>query len=221
VLVAASTRADGDADEESLIMEAVARAKIPDLLTIIVPRHPQRFDTVEALLEKSGYPYVRRSKLNKPAASKTVDSNVTVLPAIKKVEFVLGDSMGEMFSYYAAADVAFIGGSLLPLGGQNLIEAAAMGKPILIGPHTYNFAQATSMAVDTGAAVSVKDVNELAEALEALFANPVRLKNMSTAAYHFSSKNRGATQRCFELIEPFIYRAKKLYKMPWLNEANE
>jgi 3-deoxy-D-manno-octulosonic-acid transferase len=61
----------------------------------------------------------------------------------------------------------------------------------------------------------------LAEALEALFANPVRLKNMSTAAYHFSSKNRGATQRCFELIEPFIYRAKKLYKMPWLNEANE
>lgn len=222
VFVAASTRAQGDDDEESLILEAVARANIPDLLTIIVPRHPQRFDAVEALLEKSGYDYVRRSKLNKPAASKATDSNVTVLsPSTKKVEFVLGDSMGEMFSYFAACDVAFIGGSLLPLGGQNLIEAAAMGKPILIGPHTYNFAQASALAVDSGAAMNVKDVNELAEALEALFANPVRLQNMSTAAYHFSSKNRGATQRCFELIEPFIYRAKKLYKMPWLNEANE
>jgi 3-deoxy-D-manno-octulosonic-acid transferase len=129
--------------------------------------------------------------------------------------------MGEMFSYFAASDVAFIGGSLLPLGGQNLIEASAMGKPVLIGPHTYNFAQASSQAIDRGAAVCVKDAHELAAALEALFANPVRLKDMSGAAYHFSSKNRGATHRCFELIEPFIYRAKKLYKMPWLNEANE
>lgn len=223
VFVAASTRAHGDDNEESLILEAVARANIPNLLTIIVPRHPQRFDTVEALLLKSGNAYIRRSSLSKPTQPKPSNdnANVTVMPTNKKIEFVLGDTMGEMFSYFAACDVAFIGGSLLPLGGQNLIEAAAMGKPVLMGPHTYNFAQASSLAIDNGAAVRVKDANELAEVLEALFANPVRLKDMSGAAYHFSSKNRGATHRCFELIEPFIYRAKKLYKMPWLNEANE
>ena len=226
VFVAASTRAQGAADEESLILEAVARANIPNLLTIIVPRHPQRFDTVEAMLVQSGYSYIRRSNMNKPVpsskSSEPTKPNVTVISSPSKpIEFVLGDTMGEMFSYLAAGDVAFIGGSLLPLGGQNLIEAAAMGKPVLIGPHTYNFAQISSLAVDSGAAIRVKDVNDLAEALEALFANPVRLKNMSGAAYHFSSKNRGATQRCFDLMEPFIYRAKKLYKTPWLDEANE
>jgi 3-deoxy-D-manno-octulosonic-acid transferase len=137
VFLAASTR-DG---EEALILAAVAQANIPNLLTIIVPRHPQRFDEVADLLNKNALNFVRRSSL--------ADDKANVNP---QISFVLGDSMGEMFTYYASCDVAFIGGSLLPLGGQNLIEACSMGKPVLIGPHTFNFEQATAMAIAAGAA---------------------------------------------------------------------
>ena len=151
IFLAASTR-EG---EETLILDAV---KNIDLLTIIVPRHPQRFDAVEAIIQNAGLPYVRRSQLNEPLS--------------KKVQVVLGDSMGELFTYYAACDFTFIGGSLLPLGGQNLIEAAAMGKPILIGEHTFNFADASNNAVTAGAAIRVKNSAELHEELEYLLQNP-------------------------------------------------
>ena len=109
IFVAASTR-EG---EEALILDAI---KDLNILTIIVPRHPQRFDDVEGLIKNAGLSYIRRSGLREP-----VD---------KSVQVILGDSMGELFSYYAACDFTFIGGSLLPFGGQNLIEAATMGKPI-------------------------------------------------------------------------------------------
>jgi len=140
VFLAASTR-DG---EEALVLDAVQQLQIPGLLTVIVPRHPQRFDDVATLLQKLGLRFARKSSLTEP------------LPA--DTEVLLGDSMGEMFTYYAACDLAFIGGSLLPLGGQNLIEACAMGKPVLIGPHTFNFEQATEQAIAHGAALRVADV---------------------------------------------------------------
>ena len=94
---------------------------------MIVPRHPQRFAAVADLLRQRGIPFVRRS------------SNA---PVTADVEVVLGDSMGEMAGYFAAADVVFVGGSLLPLGGQNLIEPIASGRPTLVGPHMFNFAEA-------------------------------------------------------------------------------
>jgi len=128
VFLAASTR-DG---EEALILDAIAAAGIPGLLTVIVPRHPQRFDEVAGLLEQRGLNYARRSKN---------------LPVGSDCQAVLGDSMGEMFAYYAACDVAFVGGSLLPFGGQNLIEACIMGKPVLIGTHTWNFEAVTHDAI--------------------------------------------------------------------------
>src|SRR4030095_16192028 len=122
VWLAASTR-DG---EEALVLDALARGALPaQTLTLIVPRHPQRFAAVADLLAARGIPFVRRS------------AN-TDLPA--DVNVVLGDSLGELPSYYAAADVAFVGGSLLPLGGQNLIEAIAVGAPTLVGAHTLYFA---------------------------------------------------------------------------------
>jgi 3-deoxy-D-manno-octulosonic-acid transferase len=189
VLLTASTRADNGIAEEGLILDAVAQANIPDLLTIIVPRHPQRFDEVAELLKKRGLGYVRRSDL----------PNTNTGAA-----YVLGDSMGEMFSYYAACDVAFIGGSLLPLGGQNLIEALTMGKPVLIGPHTFNFAQATQSAIEAGAAQRVQGSHELAEALKTLFAEPAKRQAMSSAIAGFTEKNRGATERAIATIQQNI-----------------
>jgi 3-deoxy-D-manno-octulosonic-acid transferase len=182
VFLAASTR-DG---EEVLILDAVRQLQVPGLLTVIVPRHPQRFDEVAALLQKRGLRFARKSSLN------------AALP--DDVEVLLGDSMGEMFTYYAACDLAFIGGSLLPLGGQNLIEACAMGKPVLIGPHTFNFEQASEQAIAHGAALRVADVPALAAAIQYLLGDAEARGRMAEAARVFSASATGATQRIAALI---------------------
>ena len=127
VWLAASTR-EG---EEVLVLEAWREVSATGALLVLVPRHPQRFAEVAALLEQSDIDFVRRSE---------------GLPG-STTQVWLGDSMGEMAAYYALADIAFVGGSLLPFGGQNLIEAAACGCPVIVGPHTFNFLQATDDAV--------------------------------------------------------------------------
>lgn len=187
VFLAASTR-DG---EERLIIEAVAKAHIPDLLTIIVPRHPQRFDEVAELLQKEGLAFRRRTALGHQ-----------IIP--HDISYLLGDSMGEMFTYYAACDVAFIGGSLLPLGGQNLIEACSMGKPVLIGPHTFNFEQATELAIAAGTAVRVQNTTELGQRIKILFENETVRHGMENAAVRFSAESRGATERTLNLIKGYL-----------------
>lgn len=180
VLLAASTR-DG---EEALLLDHNLH-QLPNTLLVIVPRHPQRFDEVAALLEARGVTYVRRS------ANAAVPGSASVL---------LGDSMGEMAAYYAACDVAFIGGSLLPFGGQNLIEACAEGKPVLIGPHTYNFAQVTLQAIAAGAALRVQDAADLARKALALLTHTEVTSRMHGAALEFSRTYRGATQRTMDVI---------------------
>jgi len=116
------------------------------------------------------------------------------------IRVVLGDSMGEMFAYYAAADLAFIGGSLMPCGGQNLIEACAAGTPVLVGPHTYNFAEATRLAVEAGAARQVQDSSELAVELQRLLDNPETLREMQQRCTGFVGANRGATEKSLRII---------------------
>lgn len=190
VFLAASTR-EG---EEALILDALMQVNIPNLLTVIVPRHPQRFDQVEALLEKRQIAFCRRSTF----------SNGTVAGDIPQQTVVLGDSMGEMFMYYVACDIAFIGGSLLPLGGQNLIEACAMAKPVIIGPHTFNFEDATQQALDANAAIRVSDEKELAQQLNALMQAPERMKQMGSAALSFSQNASGATERAMQIVKDFI-----------------
>ena len=185
VLLAASTR-DG---EEALLIDMLATINIPNLLTVIVPRHPQRFDDVAALLQKHAIHFQRRS---------------AETPIAPDTKVVLGNSMGEMFAYYAACDIAFIGGSLLPYGGQNLIEACAVGRPVIVGPHTYNFAAATENAVRAGAAIQVNDADELALKIAELLSNGQKTRAMSDAGLNFSRSHQGATQRILQLIEPYL-----------------
>jgi 3-deoxy-D-manno-octulosonic-acid transferase len=185
VFLAASTRAG----EETLLLDALEHISIPQLLTVIVPRHPQRFDEVAALLAQRNVRFQRRSENH---------------PVPPEVRVVLGDSMGEMFAYYAACDLAFIGGSLLPFGGQNLIEACAVGKPVLIGPHTYNFAQAGELAVGAGAAMRVQDAAELARVMQALFAHPERMAETGRAGLRFVETHRGATAQALSCISRFM-----------------
>ena len=188
VFLAASTR-DG---EEALVLQAVRGA--PDiLLTVIVPRHPQRFDDVARLLEREGVAYQRRSTGEAVAASTRV---------------LLGDSMGELFAYYAACDVAFIGGSLLPLGGQNLLEACAVGKPVLIGPHTFNFQQASAVAIEVGAALRVHEVEDLRRALMQLLDDAGLRASMGEAGLALMRAHHGATQRTLALVQRTVLSAK-------------
>jgi len=174
---------------------------VPDALLTLVPRHPQRFDEVAALVERTGLRLERRSRWA-PAATAAVQDDVRVLPP--DVSVLLGDSMGEMGAYYAAADLAFIGGSLVPQGGQNLIEACAVGVPVLIGPHVFNFTQATADATAAGAALQVADPAGLARALRELFNDKPRRVAMSAAAAAFAARHRGATARTVDVLTALI-----------------
>ena len=187
VLLCASTR-DG---EEAMILDALPALRRSDILLIIVPRHPQRFDDVARMVGARGLGLARRSTLGEGALS----SDVRVL---------LGDSMGEMFAYFAACDIAFIGGSLLPLGGQNLIEACALGKPVLIGPHTFNFSIVSEDAVAAGAALRVQDAQDMLRvAMQMLDADEER-RAMGLKASAFAQQHRGATVRTMEMLRPLL-----------------
>jgi 3-deoxy-D-manno-octulosonic-acid transferase len=181
VLLAASTR-EG---EETLLLDALAGIEVPGLLIVLVPRHPQRFDDVERLIAARGARFQRRS------------AHAVIEPA---TEIVLGDSMGELFAYYAACDVAFVGGSLLPFGGQNLIEACAVGRPVLIGPSIYNFEETATLAVRSGAAIQVPDAAVLAREAGRLLRDPAAAERMGEAGLAFCAAHRGATARVLELI---------------------
>ena len=181
VLLAASTR-EG---EEPPVLDAFCGVPGSPLI-VIVPRHPTRFDEVAALLERRGLAYERRS------------SGRSVTP---ETRVLLGDSMGEMAWYYAACDVAYVGGSLLPFGGQNLIEACAVGTPVLIGPHTYNFAEAAQRAIESGAALRVDDARALGAAAARLVADAPARARMAESALAFSRAHQGATQRIMAMLE--------------------
>jgi 3-deoxy-D-manno-octulosonic-acid transferase len=159
----------------------------PDALLILVPRHPQRFDGVAKLVEKSGLSMQRRSQLDFEASASAT-------------QLLLGDSMGEMFAYFAAADLAFVGGSLVPVGGHNVLEPAALGLPVLFGPQMHNFIAARDLLLGAQAAVQVADAAELAAELEALLREPARRAAMGEAGRLAVEANRGALQRLLALL---------------------
>lgn len=185
VLLCASTR-EG---EEALILDAWQRAGDVGTLLVIVPRHPQRFDDVAALAGMRSLTMQRRSDGRAVAA----DTRVW-----------LGDSMGELFAYYAACDAAFVGGSLLDFGSQNLIEPCAVGVPVLIGPSTFNFAEAARAALAQHAAVAVADADDLVLKATALLADPPRRADRGRAAAAFAARHRGATARTLTLLESHL-----------------
>jgi 3-deoxy-D-manno-octulosonic-acid transferase len=186
VWLAASTR-DG---EEAILLDIQRQllARWPDVLLVLVPRHPQRFAAVADLVRRRGLALAARSA-RLPTAAESV---------------WLGDSMGEMAAYYALADLAFIGGSLLPFGGQNLIEAAACSCPVLIGAHTFNFAQASADALAAGAARRVQDADELLRALVTLLADAPARARLAAAGRAFAARHRGATTRTLACIAQFV-----------------
>ena len=182
VFLAASTR-EG---EELLLLDAWARnLPVERPLLIVVPRHPQRFKEVAEMIQAKGLRIQRRSE------------NPIIDP---QTEVLLGDSMGEMFAWHRLADVAFIGGSLLNYGSQNLIEACAVGTPVLLGPSTYNFSEAAHEAQACGAALAVTDADDLVQKALRLLNDAGARAQMSAAGLAFAQRHRGATKRTMEII---------------------
>lgn len=177
--------------EEQMWLDALRSARTNGLGAgrvqwLIVPRHPQRFDAVATLLQSAGLTVARRS----------VDGAM-----FSEADVWLGDTLGEMAFYYGLADVALLGGSFAPLGGQNLIEAAACRCPVVMGPHTFNFAQAAEMAQDAGAALERPDMASAIETALQWLDDPATLEASSSAAWAFAQTHRGAALRLSKALD--------------------
>ena len=183
VWIAASTHEQ----EEEQVLHALEtiRADQPDSLLILVPRHPQRFDTVFALCKSNGWIIARRS-LQEAVQTTT--------------HIYLGDTMGELPMLLAAADVAFVGGSLVAIGGHNLLEPAALGKPCLTGPHYFNFRDITEQLVANNGAQVVQNAAELATSVITLFKQPQQRHLMGQAALQVVEANRGALAKTLQAL---------------------
>jgi 3-deoxy-D-manno-octulosonic-acid transferase len=184
VVLAAITR-EG---EEAMLLDAwlapAARRAFGDALLLIVPRHPQRFDEVAAMVRSAGLSLARRSDW--------VDAPP---PEALHAQVWLGDSMREMALYYATAKVALLGGSFAPLGGHNLIEAAACGCPLIMGSSTFNFAEAAELSLKAGASLRANDMQAAVGEAAVLLGEPARLRELSANAVRFAGQHRGAASR--------------------------
>lgn len=187
VWVAGSTHAN----EEDAVLDAHVRLQRlqPRALLVLVPRHPQRFDEVRANLRNRQIEFIARS------TGESIGATTSVL---------IVDTLGELMMFYAAADIAFVGGSLVPIGGHNLLEPAALGLPVLTGPHNFNSADVARALIERGAVTEVHGSDDLTEALQRLFADAPARDRQGAAAQAFVAENRGALERLLGLIEPHL-----------------
>ena len=190
VWIAGSTHGGG---EEDALIEAqkIVRGRLPNALLVMAPRHPNRFGEVAAQLVSRGVRFIRRSQT--PAAG-----------AIGEADIMLLDSLGELLDFYAAGDVAFVGGSLVPIGGHNLLEPAALGMPILTGPYNSNSAEAARLLLASGAAQVAENAQDLAEKVIALLKDPEGRARMGQEGRAFVEANKGALQKLLGLVIPLI-----------------
>lgn len=187
VWVAGSTHEGEDARLLDALM--ALRARWPDLLLVLVPRHPQRFPVVQALLEARGIPYARRSAEEWPGAETPV---------------FLIDTMGELSQLYGAAEFAFIGGSLVPVGGHNALEAVVHGVPVLTGPAVFNFQEIYSALRGVGAAVMVEDAESLAHGAHVWLDDPAAAKRAGERGRNWMLENQGALDRLWAVVDPYL-----------------
>jgi 3-deoxy-D-manno-octulosonic-acid transferase len=187
VIVAGSTH---EADETPLI-QAFSEVKKawPETLLVLVPRHPERFQSAAALARSAGLSVALRSEgMQIPAG----------------IECLVVDAMGELLPCYAACDIAFVGGSLAPVGGHNLLEPAAISAPVLIGPHTQHSAEITAQLIDAGAAWVVYDAKELGQALLRLLGDAALRHQMGAAGQRVLSNGQGALDRTLRLVSELL-----------------
>lgn len=174
-------------------MRAQGQAPEEGALFRLVPRHPQRFEAAAQRLKESGLTFVRRSEIREAG-----DCSTSAVRAAQSVVVLLGDTVGEMVRHYASSQVAIIGGSFAPLGGQNLIEACAVGVPVIVGPHTHNFEQAVNDAIHEGAALRAQNADAALQLALLLLEDSRRLAQMGEAGENWVRQHAGAVQRVMD-----------------------
>ena len=190
VWIAGSTH-EGE-EEAALAAHEAVRARLPDALLLLVPRHPARFESVHTLLQRRGVRHARRSRDELPQPGDAV---------------FLVDTLGELQAFYAASDAAFVGGSLVPIGGHSLLEPAVLGLPILSGPHTHNGQDIADLLERCGALVKVADAATLGQALLAWLEAPALAHEAGESGRHAVAANRGAVERLVAMIGPRLVRS--------------
>lgn len=205
IVVIASTREGEDAPFIEAIRQQVGLRRArgddsgPPLLFVLVPRHPERFEAAAGLLRAAGLAHVRRSCLLELG-----DDSSPAVEACRDADVVLGDTLGEMAWYYACAQVAIVGGSFAPLGGQNFIEASAQGRPVLVGPHTAHFEQAVGDALAAGAIARAADPDQAVRQALRWLDDPAGLHRMGEAARDWVRQHAGAVARVVDGIETLL-----------------
>lgn len=190
IWVAASTHGDEESRVLGIHRELQSRPEFKNALLVVVPRHPERFQPVVKICQRLNYKVSLRSQHRGP-----LDPNVDV---------VLGDTMGELMLFYGACDVAFIGGSMVPTGGHNVLEAAALGKPVVFGPHMFNFTEIAQLTLERGAGVQVRDGEQLLQEIAAFLGDADKRDRAGEAGRKLVEENRGALQRTMRLLEPLL-----------------
>jgi len=187
VWVAASTHDR----EEQQVLEAhrIIRQSFSDAVLVLIPRHPERFPGVASLLQKEGFHFMKRT-----------DGELCTA----ETEVFLVDTMGEVPLFYAAADVAFVGGTLVPVGGHNLLEPAALGCPVVTGPHLFNTPDIARLFAEVGASITVEDAETLARAILRLFENPDEASTIGNRGRQLVQENRGSLERLMTLVNPLL-----------------
>jgi 3-deoxy-D-manno-octulosonic-acid transferase len=178
-------------DEAVLDAHRRARAERPGIVLVLAPRHPERVAEVITLVVKSGFPAVRRSEL----PTRTRDGG----------PIIVLDTIGELAQLYSIADVVFVGGSLVPLGGHNVLEPALRGKPVLFGPHMSNFREAAAILTSGGGGRVVHDADELAAELQRLLGNPGLRAQLGAAAREAAASRHGAARTTLDLVARYLY----------------
>lgn len=210
MLTIASTREGEDELFINAIAQQLKRAAAlgnnlrDEVLFCLIPRHPQRFEEAAALLHKAGIPFVRRSQLSQGDGTTS-----GTIKACAGAMVLLGDSLGEMPRYYAASQIAIVAGSFAPLGGQNLIEACAIGVPVIVGPHTRNFEQAAADAIQEGAALRAPDAESAVQLALQLLHDRQRLSRMGEAGAYWVQQHAGAVERVMNGLLEIIQRQDK------------
>jgi 3-deoxy-D-manno-octulosonic-acid transferase len=192
--------------EEELVLEAhrLVRAVHPRALLVLAPRHPNRFDAVAQAIQRSGAGFVRRSDETGDPDPAAPGARPGGTAPLADAEVLLVDTLGELLDFYAASDVAFVGGSLVRIGGHNLVEPAAVGLPILTGPHNSNSGDIARLLIARGAAEQVRTSLELGTRVAALLAAPDERVRMGEAGRACVEGNRGALAKLLSLIEPLL-----------------
>ena len=192
VWIAASTH---DREEEQVLdAHRELLLKIPDALLVLVPRHPERFSAVQALLKRRKFEHVSR---------------MSGQPCRQSTQVFLGDTMGELPVFYAASDVAFVGGTLVPIGGHNLLEPGALGMPVVTGPHLFNTQDIADLFADSGASVMVRDASTLAAAVVPLLKDAGARAEIGRKGRRIVEANRGALQRLMVLLNPLVEQVER------------